>query len=675
MKKSAALNMILFLLFLFPIYFYGQDQSIQEIKAEEEFRRGVNAFNAGFYNESILSLLKSISFQSDTPLVHEWLGRAYYYSGFEEAAVNEWQSVLRLRSNPVLRVFVDTVIFRRSGGAAFDTMDRYAVITSLPGSVEGVDAFSRPSGIHARRDGWFYTVAYGTNEVILMDTNGRIRNRYRGGISGFNRPFDAAESGDGYLYVTEYRGDRISKVNSRGLKELEIGSTGILEGELLGPQFIDLDDSGYLYVTEYGNRRVSKFSLDGSFVLSFGRKSGVFPGFKAPTGIAVVGEAVYVADKQAGVIYRFDQSGNYYGFLGAGVLESPEGITRFNDDQLLVADSRNLLLLNTNNDTSSLFADLSDTGSVINADISPNGTVMAADFQGNAVRLLGEMEELYAGLVVQVDRVNSDRFPEIAVDVTVQNRTGTGMVGLDIGNFSVTDGGLPVSDLEMTYAEYSVGFGNIMILAERSAEVIPFLDQMKETVFDTAEGITGRGSAGLVAASSEPFIADPLGSSPLDLATAAAEEGSFSDDWRFDAGLRLAGTELIGRDGKNSVLFVGNGGIASQQLGDYDLTELAAFLRNNGIRFYGIVLRNGSTPELDYLAAETGGLIINNDNPNGAVLIIDHLLQRQSGTYQLTYVSGSPSDFGRSYIPLEVQTIYLRRSGRGRSGYFAPLEF
>lgn len=674
MKKSAAVTLAL-VLFLFPAYFYGQDQTIQEIKADEEFRHGVNAFNAGFYNESILSLLKSISFQSDNPLVHEWLGRAYYYSGFEEAAVNEWQSVLKQRSNPVLRVFLDTVIYRRSGGAAFDTVDRYVSITSLPGSVEGVDVFSRPSGIHVRRDGWFYTVAYGTNEVILMDTNGRIRNRYRGGIDGFNRPFDAAESSDGYLYVTEYRGDRISKVNNRGLKELEIGSSGIRKGELLGPQFIDLDDSGYLYVTEYGNRRVSKFSLDGTFVLSFGRKGGTFPGFKAPTGIAVIGDAVYVADKQAGVIYRFDQSGNYYGFLGSGVLKSPEGLTRYGDNQLLVADSQTLILLNIGNDTTSLFADLSDTGSVINADISPNGTVMGADFQGNAVRLLGEMEELYAGLVVQVDRVNADRFPEIAVDVTVQNRAGTGMVGLDIGNFSITDGGLPVSDLEITYAEHSVEFVNFMILAERSAAIVPFLDQMRETVFETGEEITGKGSAGLIAASSEPFIADPLGSSPLDLAAAAAGEGTFSPNWRFDSGLRLAGTELIGLDGKNAVLFVGNGGVSSDQLKDYDLTELSAFMRNNGIRFYSIILGNSETPGLEYLAAETGGLVINDDNPNGTALIIDHLLRRQSGTYQLTYVSGSPSDFGRSYIPLEVQTIYLRRSGRGRSGYFAPLEF
>jgi hypothetical protein len=198
---------------------------------------------------------------------------------------------------------------------------------------------------------------------------------------------------------------------------------------------------------------------------------------------------------------------------------------------------------------------------------------------------------------------------------------------------------------------------------------------MRETVFETGEEITGKGSAGLIAASSEPFIADPLGSSPLDLAAAAAGEGTFSPNWRFDSGLRLAGTELIGLDGKNAVLFVGNGGVSSDQLKDYDLTELSAFMRNNGIRFYSIILGNSETPGLEYLAAETGGLVINDDNPNGTALIIDHLLRRQSGTYQLTYVSGSPSDFGRSYIPLEVQTIYLRRSGRGRSGYFAPLEF
>jgi len=655
---------------------YSQNETIEDIKAQEEFRRGVNAFNSGFYNESILSFLKSISFRSENPLVHEWLGRAYYFSGLEEAAVNEWRSVLEVKGDPVLRTFLEAVAYRRSGGAELDSLDRYVTVTSLPGLVEGVDVFNRPSGVDARRDGWFYVAAYGSNEILHIDANGVLRGRYQGGLTGLNRPFDTVLGPDGFLYVTEFRGDRISKLNSRGLKELVIGRTGINPGELLGPQFITLDDKNQLYVTEYGNRRVSKFKRDGSFVLTFGERGEVFQGFREPTGIAAIGSIIYVADKKAGEIYQFDENGNYQGSLGANTLMRPEGIAKFDDNHLLVTDADKLLLLNTTENTVSLFADTADFGTIVKAVIGPNGTVYATDFQENAVHLLSEMTDLYTNLIVQVGRVNADNFPSIAVDVTVQDRAGNGIIGLNKSNFTVTDGNLVVNDLEMTYAEDKTETVDVMILAERSKDVIKSLHLLEEGANEIAGAVSERGVVGLTVTSPEPFIAEPFGKSVLEIASKARLEGNYSERWRLDSGIRLAGSELIKRDGRKGIIFIGNGGIMGDQLIDYDLPELASYLQNNGIVFYGVLFNGASeSPELEFLASETGGYIQPIHDARGVTSIVSHLLNKTSGTYQLTYTSGSPADFGRSFIPLEIQTIYLRRSGRGKGGYFAPLEF
>ena len=43
--------------------------------------------------------------------------------------------------------------------------------------------------------------------------------------------------------------------------------------------------------------------------------------------------------------------------------------------------------------------------------------------------------------------------------------------------------------------------------------------------------------------------------------------------------------------------------------------------------------------------------------------------------YQLTYTSVSSSEYGKKYIPLEVETYLLNHSGKDESGYFAPLEY
>jgi len=44
------------------------------------------------------------------------------------------------------------------------------------------------------------------------------------------------------------------------------------------------------------------------------------------------------------------------------------------------------------------------------------------------------------------------------------------------------------------------------------------------------------------------------------------------------------------------------------------------------------------------------------------------------GMYQLKYTSTMSTDFGRSFLPVEVEVQLLERSGRDEIGYFAPLE-
>ena len=61
--------------------------------------------------------------------------------------------------------------------------------------------------------------------------------------------------------------------------------------------------------------------------------------------------------------------------------------------------------------------------------------------------------------------------------------------------------------------------------------------------------------------------------------------------------------------------------------------------------------------------------------PAGLAPLVQHLASKPSGTYLLSYTSGHDTDFGRRYIPLEVEAYLLRRSGRDESAYYGPLEF
>ena len=116
---------------------------------------------------------------------------------------------------------------------------------------------------------------------------------------------------DGNLLVSESAGDRLAVLTDKGKFIKYIGSKGRGLGNMVGPQYLAQDSLGRIYVTDFGNRRVDVFDAEGNGLYFFGQKSGAFKGLKCPTGIAVIGDSVFVADEDAGNIYEFDRAGNY----------------------------------------------------------------------------------------------------------------------------------------------------------------------------------------------------------------------------------------------------------------------------------------------------------------------------------------------------------------------------
>ena len=56
--------------------------------AAEEFRRGVQAFYKGSFNDAIVQFEKALSYMPDDNLILEWLGKAYYQAGMEGMALS-----------------------------------------------------------------------------------------------------------------------------------------------------------------------------------------------------------------------------------------------------------------------------------------------------------------------------------------------------------------------------------------------------------------------------------------------------------------------------------------------------------------------------------------------------------------------------------------------------------
>ena len=60
--------------------------------------------------------------------------------------------------------------------------------------------------------------------------------------------------------------------------------------------------------------------------------------------------------------------------------------------------------------------------------------------------------------------------------------------------------------------------------------------------------------------------------------------------------------------------------------------------------------------------------------PEGLSGIFQDIIAIPAGKYVFTFTSSMSTNFGEKYLPIEVETYLLNRSGRDESGYFSPLE-
>jgi DNA-binding beta-propeller fold protein YncE len=661
---------------------------IDALHAAEAFRLGVEAYNQNSFNEAIYAFEQALSWKPDEALILNWLGRAYYRSGMEGIALRQWQAALEIydRLSPeavLINSWIEHVGSRRGVFSAMNEAVRYVEIGHFPGAYDGITSFSQPSSVLPERDGSLWVAAYGSNEVVRLDVNGVVRYRERGPLPGFDRPFAMARGLDGRIYVSEFRGGRVSVLDAGGKWLSHISSKGIVPGRLSGPAAVAIDDEGYLYVVEFGNRRVSKFDPDGAFINSFGSKSADFAGLLAPSGIAARGGVVYVADVLAKCIYSFDSNGLYLGILIDGGLEGPEGLRFMDDGSLLVTDTRRMLAVDPE---TGIVRPLSASGNsrirLIDGAVDANGELVTANFDSNEVTVFASMSDIASGLFVSVDRVVSAEFPMLTVELRVEDSRRRPIVGLDQLNFMLTEEGRPVKNQLLLEAGNATGLADVTILLERSSNAAALRDGFANALRDISAALEGSGGiVSIISAGEQPVRERFNPENPASLAAAArGADADFSRRWRFDQALRLAATDLLGRSPKRSILFVCSGkGIGQLAFEQYSLSELAAYMANNGVIFHAIIVEDESGAaqageEIRFLCAETGGRAVRLYRPEGVAPLVKQLVSMRSGSYFLSYESSLPTDLGRAFLPVEAEVYLLERSGRDAAGYFPPLE-
>lgn len=649
----------------------------EEGLASEEFRRGVQAYYKGAFNEAIVQFEKALSFLPNDNLILDWLGKTYYKSGLEGSALSYWQTASdNGYGGLLLENKIEIVRERRVTGDSSDKLMRLSEAGSFPGEFQGNMIYSGPVSVQPNYDGTIWLVAYNSNELLLLNQNGKVIDRIEGPINGFDRPCDILKLHNGNLLVSEHAGDRLALLNSKGRFQSYIGTKGRGLGQMVGPLYLAQDYLERIYVTDYGNRRVDVFDKDGNPVFFFGGKQGEFAGLKGPTGIAIIDEIVYVADDQTGAVYEFDRSGNFLRELcEKETFKKPEAIKVWNGS-LIICDVNRIVSIDY--DTGALF-EYARTGNapsrVTLANPDVNGNVIVSDFIANEVYVMSKVQELVGGLFVQIEQLDASKFPQITLELRVENRHRQPVVGLQEANFYLSEKQRPVSNLKFLGAASNNTEADITIIVDRSYDSAKYKNEIQTAVKEVAQSMNGSGTLRIVSSSSIPvteYIGSPdkIGDFDTD-----SLKNKPSAQAAVDLALRLASNDLINAAKKRGIIFVTSADNNSLTFDKYNLAELTSYMSNNSISFSVIqVTKESLCQQLSYIADNTQGDSYYIYRPQGLGDIVKNIIELPSGIYQFSYTSALQTNFGTKYLPVEAEVYLLNRSGRDETGYFAPLQ-
>lgn len=655
----------------------GNVRTAEEGFAAQEFRRGVQSYYRGTFNDAVMQFEKALGYMPNDSLILEWLGKSYYHSGMEGTAVKSWsKAVQNGYGGLLLKNKIEIVQDRRTGAFRSDFNARYTEAGAFSGSYGEGMVFSGPVSVLPENDGTVWVLAYGSNELVKLNINGTVVSRVTGPMNGFDRPMDLIRLEDGTMLVTESAGNRLCVLDKKGKFIKYIGKKGRAVGNLVGPQYAAQDSRQNIYVSDYGNRRIAVFDRDGKGLFCFGAARDDFAGLKGPTGIAVAGENVYVADNIFGGIYEFDLAGNFQRVLvPEKTFQHPESIRVWNE-YLVVCDSNRVFSVDSG--SGSVFENISAGNAPARLTCAVpdvNGNVVVSDVISNEVYVMSKMQELVGGLFVQIEKVNASKFPEVFVDVRVENRYRSAVVGLGENNFYITEQKRPVNKLKYLGSSSYSQFSDITLLIDRSRRSSEFGEQINAAVREIAASMKNRGTLKIVSASKIPaleYSGKPSGALKFDV---AALKNPVSDEIPLDLALRLAANDLVNAEHKRAVVIISAGKVSLNAFEKYSLSETAAFLNNNHISVASVLLtQNACDEELDYIVSNTPGKEYYIFRPEGLSGIVGDLVDIPSGLYTFSYTSVLSTNFGEKYLPVEVEAYLLNRSGRDECGYFAPLQ-
>jgi cysteine-rich repeat protein len=467
-------------------------------------------------------------------------------------------------------------------------VDTAGVITTIAGtgvSGSGGDGglatngqLSAPQGVAIDGLGNFYVADVSNQRIRRVDANGIITTVAGTGVPGFTsdggaatsaqlfEPYGVAVDSLGNLYIADRNNQRVRRVDAMGIITTRAGSgtagfggdgAAATSGLLDGPTGVAVDGLGNLYIADQQNHRIRRVDPSGVIATIVGAGTPGDSGddsaatsatLSFPSGVAVAGGNIYIAETANHRIRRIDAGGVITTVAGTGVsgssgdgalatsgrLSSPSSIALDSAGSMYIADRGNHRIRRVS--ATGIMTTVAGTGAV--------------GFSGDSGAAISAQLSLPSGVAVDgaghlfIADTGNQRIRKVdAITGVISTLAGTGVAGFNtdgpaagaqlnypagvavdgLGNLYVADTvnnrvrridttgtitTLPVSAQLSSPTGISVALGNVYI-ADTANHRIRRVDAMGQITTVAGSGLQGRLGDGSPAASAQ--LSSPKG--------------------------------------------------------------------------------------------------------------------------------------------------------------------
>lgn len=659
--------------------------SIKEEKAHDYLKRGLRQFNHHQYGAARESFIQALNIYPDLNIARRFLGDAFYYNGEWEAALREWDSLFR-------RGYEDNILASKLEKLRLGTLPRpreedLSFFRDLSGWQHRSYRFQAPADVLVGRDNELFILGYKSANLTRYSADGYPQAVYRGAEDRFEGPLVLDTDGE-LIYILDFRADTIHRLDRRGNSRPGLGKSGREPGQLSAPQGLAVRGDR-LYISDTGNNRLQVWDKEGSFISQVTRADISF--LDKPRGVAVGEKRIYFVNGGTNDILELDVYGNFLARYGHPELAAPRGL-RLRGGELLVSDEKEGLFLFNLKDKRWRRRRIIDRRDeqvrmfrrLFAADRDRHGNLYTADYGRGSVQVFQPAALRTTNLDVGIERVATGNWPTVGVYVTVKNRAGNFLGGLNPRNFVVRENDVEIGSVNTSFLEKYQERLSLVVVMERSPEMERYAGSFRHVLRHLLDRLKKNDEIALLNAGQYVFYQTGFESSRLRLLRLMGE-GAWEKERALiqsDRALFTALQTLQGRHGPRAMLYVTAGNALPNSFRQYSLQRIKERALAAQIPLFVLSLRpkekdiveNDWLRDLKELSAATGGRLYHAFQSAELKNIYADMQKQRDRRYLLAFDSRANAGLRDQFVELAVEVQYQGINGIWNSGYFVPEE-